>query len=229
MSRLTRRFDEEWQFEQMVRSLQLQPEHAVLDVGCGYGRNLRLLRGAGVDAVGIDINTAAVAANRADGFSCLSLEEFQKTDTVYDLIIMSHIIEHFAPAALLAFMDEYLARLAVGGHLLIATPLLSTRFYDDFDHVRPYPPYAIDMMFTRQEGQTQYASRYWLEPVQVRVRRRYRRLSPQRMLFLRQHCPLAAKATIKLLPVLFEWTAGLIGCTDGWLGLYRNRGLRTSG
>ena len=50
---------------------------------------------------------------------------------------MSHVIEHFAPSDLLVFMDGYIDLLRPGGHLIIATPLMSPYFYDDFDHIKP--------------------------------------------------------------------------------------------
>ncbi|MCB9849354.1 MAG: class I SAM-dependent methyltransferase [Phycisphaerales bacterium] len=226
MSALTRRYNEQHQIKQMISALHLMPEATILDVGCGYGRNLRLLREIGLQATGVDVNEDAVAANRADGFDCISIREFEKSSTQYDFMVFSHIIEHFTPSNLLAFMDNYLSRLKTGGHLLIATPLMSPRFYDDFDHVRPYPPYAIDMMFTRERGQTQYASRHKLEGVDIRVRRRPIRLSPSRLHYLQQHHNLLYKLIVNALPGAYKWSCGLLGWTDGWMGIYRNLGLR---
>jgi len=60
---------------------------------------------------------------------------------------MSHIIEHFAPHDLLPFIDSYLHRLQPGGRLIICTPLLTKNFYNDFDHVKPYQPVGIGMVF----------------------------------------------------------------------------------
>jgi predicted SAM-dependent methyltransferase len=60
---------------------------------------------------------------------------------------MSHVIEHFSPKDLIPFLDDYLDRLKVGGRLVIAIPLLTPYFYDDFDHVKPYHPMGILMVF----------------------------------------------------------------------------------
>ena len=56
-------------------------------------------------------------------------------------------------------MDGYLDRLKVGGHLVIATPLMSNNFYDDFDHVRPYQSLGILMVFGGGAAQVQYYAR----------------------------------------------------------------------
>src|SRR5437588_11052930 len=112
----------------------------VLDVGCGYGRLLALVKAAGFEVTGVEINAEIVAANRKAGLSCISADEFKTSNDRYDVMLMAHVIEHFAPADLLHFMDIYLDRLKPGGRLVIATPLMSDYFYDDFDHIRPYQP-----------------------------------------------------------------------------------------
>ena len=43
----------------------------------------------------------------------------------------------FPPGELLEFLDRWLDQLEDGGELVVATPLMSVHFYDDFDHVKP--------------------------------------------------------------------------------------------
>src|SRR5688572_25198327 len=100
----------------------------VLDVGCGYGRLLALLHAAGIEATGVEINPAIVAAVRKAGLRCVTLDEFDRSDDKYDVLLMAHVIEHFGPADLLRFMDGYLDRLKTGGRLVIATPLMTDYF-----------------------------------------------------------------------------------------------------
>lgn len=70
----------------------------VLDVGCGYGRILKMLSEAGMDATGIEINEKIVSAVRLDGFNCIQLSEFQADPQAgWEVNIMAHIIEHFPP------------------------------------------------------------------------------------------------------------------------------------
>src|SRR5690349_793215 len=135
---------------EMLRTLMAACQRAqgsVLDVGCGYGRYLRLLSERGVDAVGVDVNESIVQANRRDGLQCMTPEEFFRSAVKPRVILMSHVIEHFPPRDLVAFVDKWLDRLEPGGELVIATPLESPHFYDDFDHVKPYHPEGLMMVF----------------------------------------------------------------------------------
>ena len=61
----------------------------------------------------------------------------------YDVLVMSHIIEHFQYQDLIKFIESYLGCLKTGGLLLIATPVMNPSFYDDFDHVKPYTHIGI--------------------------------------------------------------------------------------
>ena len=131
----------------------------VLEVGCGYGRFLRPMTAAGLQATGIDINPGIVAANCAAGLTCMSPEEFSASDQTWDVILMAHVIEHFSPADLVHFMDTHLDRLQPGGRIIIATPLMSSFFYDDFDHGKPYQPTGIMMVFGEGAAQVQYYAR----------------------------------------------------------------------
>ncbi len=193
----------------------------VLDVGCGYGRYLRMLSRSGFDVTGVDANPELVRANREAGLRCVTVDEWGGTREVYDIILMSHVIEHFAPSALVPFMDGYLDRLKVGGALVIATPILTRFFYDDFDHVRPYNPLGFLMVFGEGQAQVQYYARNKLRLEDIWIRRGYWRFSHRRAKYV--HSP-----TTRLLQLLefcsaivFRVSAGLIGQADGWVGLFR--------
>jgi SAM-dependent methyltransferase len=199
----------------------LHQQCRVLDVGCGYGRYLRALSGLGVDVTGVDVNPDLVHANRRNGLQCLTAEEFSQSVDSYDVILMSHVIEHFSPKDLVPFMDGYLDRLKVGGRLVIATPLLTPYFYDDFDHVKPYHPTGVLMVFGTEQAQVQYYSRNKLTLEDVRIRR-----SPLRP----PHTSGRYKEAIRARPrqivefvsaLLFRASGGLIGESDGWVGLFR--------
>ena len=71
----------------------------LLDIGCGYGRNLKGLREHGIDAVGIDVNPEIVRIAVASGLPCKTVEDFERETTTFDALLMSHIIEHFVPRA----------------------------------------------------------------------------------------------------------------------------------
>jgi SAM-dependent methyltransferase len=198
----------------------------VLDVGCGYGRNLRALKEHGFDVLGVEVNEQIVQANRSAGLACVTPAEFEGMQGQFDLVLMSHVVEHFAPRDLVAFMDGYLDRLGPGGALVIATPLLGPFFYDDFDHVKPYHPMGIMMVFGEGEAQVQYYARNRLRLEDVWIRR-----SPLRMGHGRGRYVGLARARARQVidfgaALLFRASGGLIGVADGWVGLFRKAGTK---
>lgn len=201
-----------------------QTGHLIVDVGCGRGRILRELVRLRYNAIGIEINQALVAENRAAGLQCLTPDQWDSQTGDCDVLIMAHVIEHFAPADLLVFMERHLARLRPGGHLLIATPLMSDYFYDDFDHVKPYQPVGLQMVFGGAGAQVQYYARHRLELADLWYRR-----SPLRPCFHRGlHLRTPSRYFWGLAAVLgvgaFRLSGGLVGRTDGWIGVFRKLG-----
>ena len=191
----------------------------VLDVGCGYGRNLRPMAAAGLRVTGVEINPEIVAANRRDGYDCLTVEEFARGTDAYDAMLMAHVVEHFAPADLLTFMDGYLDRLRPGGTLVIATPLMSDYFYDDFDHVKPYQPAGLLMVFG-VGAQVQYYARNKLAMRDLSYRRSPLRISHARGRFIRTPWRFALMASDMASGAAYFASGGLIGRTDGWIGVF---------
>lgn len=192
----------------------------VLDIGCGYGRFLGRLQAAGFEATGIDVNPEIVAANRKQGLHCLGVDEFRASASEYDVLLMSHFIEHFPPKDLLAVVDGYLDRLKVGGRLVIATPLMSDYFYDDFDHVKPYQPAGIREVFEDDSAQVQYRARNHLA-----LRELWYRRSPKRIHHVRaRHLSGPASRLILALDLLagiaYLATGRLCGTVNGWVGVY---------
>lgn len=192
----------------------------VLDVACGHGRFLTLLNGAGLEATGVDINPKSVAKLRDAGLDCLSVDELNGSAKKYDVLLMAHIIEHFSPDALLPFLDGYLDRLKEGGRLVIATPLMTDYFYDDFDHIRPYQPVGIQMVFGEGMPQVQYYSRNKLVLRDIWFRRSPKRLSHARG----RYFPGSGRSLVLGLELLagvaFLLSARLVGTTDGWVGVF---------
>lgn len=206
------------------------PEFRILDVGCGYGRNLTHLLSAGyANTTGVEINTEIVKHNKERGLPCVTVDELDRSEDKYDIILMSHVIEHFAPSDLIIFMDDYLDRLVPGGHLVIATPLMSSYFYDDFDHVKPYQPAGISAVFGVSKAQVQYYSRNKLILKDLWFRKSYYRISFVRSKYI--NTP-QNKYTNMLAALLFPLSTLLSGFvfflsnrflskTDGWVGVFQ--------
>ncbi len=205
----------------VLHALRNSSDHKILDVGCGYGRNLRMLMKLGLDVTGVDRNQEIVKANRLAGLKCYSREELDAFEGDYGLILMSHVIEHFSPVELINFIDDYLDRLRPGGYLLIATPLASSNFYDDFDHIRPYQPTGLLMVFGSDNAQVQYYARNKLELLDIWFRRGHFRFN-----YVRARYIFSPKTRILQIieffgALAFRASGGLIGRTDGWVGLFR--------
>jgi len=208
-----------------VHSLLENHNGSVLDVGCGYGRYLKLLQDTGYDVLGVEENEDIVSDNHKHGLNCMSVKEFSQTDAKFDLILMSHIIEHFSPEGLKDFMDDYLDRLKVGGHLIIATPLMSQYFYDDFDHVKPYQPIGIMMVFGSDDAQVQYYSRNKLELKDIWFRKSFYRFSHVRLRYKGGGAAVRLYQVFHLLSAsLLYLSRGRIGKTDGWIGVFEKVG-----
>jgi len=192
----------------------------VLDVGCGYGRFLGRMQAAGLDATGVDVNPEIVAANRKQGLRCLAADEFKGSAGEYDVLLMSHLIEHFAPRELLALMDGYLDRLRVGGRLVIATPLMSDYFYDDFDHVKPYQPAGIREVFEDDAAQVQYRARNRLALRELWYRRSPKRISHARSRFVAGPASRLLFALDLLASIAYLASGRLYATVNGWVGVY---------
>lgn len=199
----------------------------VLDVGCGTGRNLDLLRELGFSRiVGADRNPDLVSSNTARGHLCFTPEMLDEENVEpFDLILMSHIVEHFDHQALLTFLGCYLSRLRVGGQLLIVTPLPHDAFYNDFDHVRPYLPMGFLMVFGEGQAQVQYQSNDVLRLQDLRFYRCPFRLQFCRAFYVRRASTLPIWIN-RLLRLVFLLSRGTLGQRLGWMGLYEYVGPR---
>jgi len=100
----------------------------VLDVGCGNGRFLSLLRDFGCpewELVGIDLDATAVAECRSRGFQAQvgRVEELGEAGPGFDAVIMLQLIEHVEDPA--AICRRVHALLRPGGCFVVETPNLA--------------------------------------------------------------------------------------------------------
>lgn len=205
---------------QLVQS-HLNKDNPILDVGCGNGRYLQVMQKLGYNIEGVEKNLEIVEKNKKNGFTCYSPDEFELSKKKYKLIIFSHIIEHFSPDALLNFLNYYLTRLEINGYIIIATPLYSPYFYDDFDHVKPYHPLGLEMVFGKNNAQVQYQSNHKLELKNLWYRKSPRLSTHQQSKYIKNFLTTRYYQIYDLISAcLYHISFKLISRKDGWVGLY---------
>ncbi len=140
--------------EEIRRSLEIyrpyfSDRHDVLDIGCGRGEFLELMRELGVNARGIDLSDESVKQCRGKGLNAETADLFPYLATLpdgeFDAIFSSQVVEHLEPAILPEMIRLCAAKLRRGGVLAIETPnpeclaIFASYFYLDPTHTRPVP------------------------------------------------------------------------------------------
>jgi len=133
----------------------LPKDTQVLDYACGRGRILDMISDR-MSVTGVEINKSYVELNRRNGFDCPTVDEFRKSTKKYDVIILSHITEHFYYEELYPLIDDILARLSDRGKIVIFSPVFFRDFYYTFDHIKPYTPKCFEEIFGEGDRQTQF-------------------------------------------------------------------------
>lgn len=215
---------EEENMIKFINSIKSSDDSMVLDVGCGYGRNMVLVKEKSIWAgkiVGVEVNQHIVDENRKNGFVCYNVDEFKNIDQKYDCIIFSHIIEHFTPNDLKEFLEFYLERLNNNGYVIIATPLMHDGFYMDFDHIKMYHPVGISMVFGWNNAQVQYYSNIKLRLQDLWFRKTPYKIYNKRGRYIEDKFTGIWDFVDFFYNIIYKCSFGLIGKTNGWMGLYK--------
>jgi len=129
----------------------------VLDIGCGRGEFLELLKGAGIAAQGVELNPEMVQVAQQKGVEVIQgdgLEHLRKLpDRELGGIFLSQVIEHLGPENLRELVRTAFLKLAPGGVLLAETvnpqclTTFSGAFYVDLSHQNPIHPEAAHFLW----------------------------------------------------------------------------------
>ncbi|MEA3377707.1 MAG: methyltransferase domain-containing protein [Chloroflexota bacterium] len=130
----------------------------VLDVGCGEGQFIELLRAKGVNAVGIDVDAEMVSACNLKHLEVVQANLFDYLPghpAEFDGIFSSNLIEHLSAADAFRFAELALKSLSPGGVFLVATPNPASlivhlhEFWRDATHVRLYTAPLLEFLLHR--------------------------------------------------------------------------------
>ena len=128
----------------------------VLDVGCGRGEFLTVLREKGVPAIGLDVNGAMVAVCREKGLDAVHADAltYLRAQPPGSLggLIAAQVVEHLEPAYLAALLEAAFGALRSGAPIVLETinPACWFAFFEsyvrDITHVRPLHPDTLSYL-----------------------------------------------------------------------------------
>lgn len=128
----------------------------VLDIGCGRGEFLDLLRARGVTARGIDINDAMVEESRARGLDAEKADALGYLSALPDGslggVFAAQVIEHLPPDYLTTLIEVAAQKIRPGGLIVLETinPTCWVAFFEsyirDLTHVRPLHPETMQYL-----------------------------------------------------------------------------------
>ena len=135
---------------------RLAEQGPVLDLGCGRGELIRLLKDNGTDARGVDSNPHMAEVARALGVPVEQIDLFAALDACESeslgAITAIHVVEHLSLGDQLRLIRASRRALRPGGILLLETPnplslvAGSINFLRDPTHVRPLHPDTLAFM-----------------------------------------------------------------------------------
>lgn len=130
----------------------------VLDVGCGRGELLDLLKAAGVSARGLDLNHEMVEVCRARGLDVAEGDLLAHLQSLPDGslggLIAIQVVEHLDPSYLMRALDVAYHKLRPGAKIVLETinPACWFAFFSsyirDLTHVRPLHPETLTYLLT---------------------------------------------------------------------------------
>jgi O-antigen chain-terminating methyltransferase len=128
----------------------------VLDIGCGRGEFLGLLREQGVSGRGIDLNDAMVEVCRGKGLDASNADALSYLGGLPDQslggLFAAQVVEHLEPAYLTRLLETAFEKLRPGAPIVLETinPACWFAFFEsyirDITHVRPLHPDTLKFL-----------------------------------------------------------------------------------
>ncbi|MEW6456403.1 MAG: class I SAM-dependent methyltransferase [Acidobacteriota bacterium] len=128
----------------------------VLDLGCGRGEFLEILKENGIESYGIDLNDEMVQVCKEKGIKCVKADILEHLLSIDDEslggIFSSQVIEHLEPNYLQKLIGTAFVKLKSDSYLILETInpkslfALSEIFSRDFTHRKPVHPETLKFL-----------------------------------------------------------------------------------
>ena len=128
----------------------------VLDIGCGRGEFLSLLKEAGIKANGVDLDIDMALHCQDKGLDVIRKDAFEYLESLPDEslggVFAAQVIEHLEPSRIVQLVKLSHRKLRQGGVLILETPnpkcltVFAENFYMDLSHIRLVHPEAMKFL-----------------------------------------------------------------------------------
>lgn len=135
-------------------------ENNILDIGCGRGEWLELLKEEGFEGRGIEINRVLAEQLRSRGLEVMEEDALSYLRNLPDESLSAvtgfHFIEHLSFETLIEVLDEIARTLRPGGLVIFETPnpknlvVGACNFYSDPTHVKPLFPETVRFILSNR-------------------------------------------------------------------------------
>ena len=140
-----------------VQTLPFKKQYInAIDIGCGRGEWLEILREQDIQAKGVDLNGVMVSITKELGLDAINYDaiNYLKTqpDDTFSFITGFHIIEHLSFESLMDLFKESYRTLQKGGMIIFETPnsrnilVSASDFYLDPTHINPLHPATLSFI-----------------------------------------------------------------------------------
>lgn len=121
----------------------------VLDVGSGNGAFANFIKHENIYLFDGNPDSVKLLSSKYSNVTLGKLPILPFEDMYFDVIHCSHVIEHLYPQEFYDTLAEFDRCLKQGGYLIISTPLMWPKFYNDLSHIKPYQPFVLEKYLTK--------------------------------------------------------------------------------
>lgn len=196
----------------------------ILDIGCGIGENITIIKGAGFNnIIGVDISADMVNESRLKGHEAYDiniLNELHLKDI--DILLFSHVLEHINYPDIVQIMENYFAMCKTEAKIIIIMPILYDAFFNDVDHIKPYYPDGLMTLFSNKVVSRQYKSDYNLQIIDIEYRKEiWIPYNVKSRLIRTTYNKIIYKIITKLMSFLKIVSFGILSKTTGYVAIFK--------